>query len=360
MLIEKYRPNSVLEMIGQKSLIEKIMQWIDDWKPKNALMLYGPTGIGKTLSVELIAKESKYILAEISPSDDNLISYVREVLLPASREGSLFNKRIILIDDIDSIADRGLMAELITLIKESAGPVIITASNPYSEKLRTLKTYCTLIKVDRIRSNSIEKELKRISSLEKIEVSDEMIKRIASDSDGDIRSAINDLEVVNKYAEFAIRDRERDIFKTLKVVFQSGSLQEALQAMDESDKDLDDIFWWMEQNITLEFKTNEEIARALELLSEADLFKSKIMVNQNYRFKKYMKELMAGVTLIGKIKRFNMYRPPDRLMILGRTKIARAKSDELYTSIGGMLHCSKRKVREQMPFLEPILAEIKE
>jgi replication factor C large subunit len=355
MLIEKYKPKNLSEIIGQRSLVEKILQWIENWQPKKALMLYGPTGIGKTLAVELIAKENGFNLIEISPSDDNLNSYVKEVLLPSSKEGSIFGKRLILIDDIDSISDRGLVAELIKLIKESAGPVIITASNPYAEKLRTLKTYCTLVKVDRIRSNSIEKELKRIADIEKIAAGDEMIRRIACDSDGDIRSAINDLEVINKYGEFAIRDRERDIFKTLKVVFQSGSISEALQAINESDKDIDDIFWWVEQNITLEFKSNDEISKAMDILNEADMFKSRIIVNQNYRFKKYMKEMVAGITLIGKSGRFIMYRPPDRFIALGSSKFSRKAEEDFL--LGLELHCSMKKAREQAPYLKMILGE---
>jgi DNA polymerase III delta prime subunit len=182
-----------------------------------------------------------------------------------------------------------------------------------------------------------------------------MLRRIASDSDGDIRSAINDLELVGKYTEFGMRDREVDIFRTLKRVFQSKNLQEAIQSMDESDKDVDEVFWWIEQNIPLEMKSNEEISQALELLSKADLFRSKIIVNQNYRFKKYMKEMLAGITLIGDNKKFIMYRPPDRLVILGRTRAARVKSEEIYSNLGSVLHCSKRKVKEQMPFIKMFL-----
>jgi replication factor C large subunit len=355
MLIEKYKPKSLSEVVGQKSLIESIVQWLGNWKPKKALLLYGPTGIGKTLIPELIAKENKFNLVEISASDDNLTSYVRDVLVPASKESSLFNKRLIMIDDLETIKDRGVVAEIINLVKESSTPIIITSNNAYDEKLRTLRNYCVLVKANRVSSISIGKYLSMIVAKEGIHVGDEMVARIAKDSDGDIRSAINDLEAIGKNPEFGLRDRERDIFKTLKSIFQSGSLSEALQAMDESDKDVDDIFWWVEQNIALEFKSNEEFLQALELLSKADMFRNKIVVNQNYRFKKYMKETLAGITLIGKNKGFIMYRPPDRLMILGRTKISRAKDDETYTNLGGMLHCSKRKVKEQMPYLNVIL-----
>ena len=217
MLVEKYKPKRLVEVAGQNSLIEKIIKWLKDWKPKKALLLYGPSGNGKTLITELIAKENRFSLVEINSGDENLVKYVKETLLPASKEGSLFNKRLILIENIDAMNDRELIAEIIKVIKGSATPIIITANNAYSPKLRTLRVYCTLVKVNKVNSRSIEKFLRNIALRESIKVNGEMLKRIAEDSDGDVRSAINDLEAINgKNSDFGIRDREKDIFKTLK------------------------------------------------------------------------------------------------------------------------------------------------
>jgi replication factor C large subunit len=355
MLVEKYKPKRLAEVVGQKITVQKITDYLKNWKRGKALLLYGPTGIGKTLIVGIIAKENKFNLMEINTTDKDIVSYIKEVLLPASKESSLFNRRLILVDEVDSFSDRGAIAEVIKIIKESAGPVILTANNAYEQKLKTLRYYCTLVRVNRIPVNLIETGLKRIALREKINIKEEMIRRIAADSDGDMRAAINDLETSSKDLELGFRDREKDIFRTLKIIFQSNNLRSALQAMDESDKDIDDIFWWIEQNIPLEFKDNKELAQAFDLLSKADLFRSKITVNQNYRFKKYMKDLIAGVTLVGNNKRFIMYKPPDRILMLGRTKAFRYKNEENYEKLGNILHCSKRKVKEQMPFLNIIL-----
>ena len=355
MLIEKYRPKRTVEVVGQKIIIQKIIEYLKKWKPGKALLLYGPTGIGKTLIVEIIAKENKFNLLEINASDKNLTSYIKEVLLPASKEGSLLNKRLILIDEIDSFSDRGAIAEIIKIIKQSAHPIIMTANNAYDNKLRTLRNYCILLRVNRIPVNMIERELNKIAFKEKIKINRDMIRNIAVNSDGDMRSAINDLEVSSKDTELGIRDREKDIFKTLKTIFQSNDLKKALQAIDESDKDIDEIFWWIEQNISKEFNNPKDVAEAFDLLSKADLFRSKIIINQNYRFKKYMRDLIAGITLIGNNKKFIMYKPPDRLIMLGRTKALRTKNEEMYENLGSFLHCSKRKVKEQLPYLNIML-----
>jgi replication factor C large subunit len=355
MLVEKYKPKRLVEVVGQKITVQKITDYLKNWKRGKALLLYGPTGIGKTLITEIIAKENKFNLTEINTTDKDIVSYIKEVLLPASKEGSLFNRRLILIDEVDSFSDRGVIAEVIKIIKESASPVILTANNAYEQKLKTLRYYCTLVRVNRIPVNLIEKELKRIALKERIRIYEEDIKKIVADSDGDMRAAINDLEAFSKGTEVGIRDREKDIFRILKTIFQSNELGKALRAIDESDKDVEDIFWWIEQNAPLEFKDTNELAQAFELLSKADLFRSKIVINQNYRFKKYMKDLIAGITLIGKNKRFIMYKPPDRLILLGRAKASRNENEEKYRSLINDLHCSKRKISEQMPYLNIIL-----
>ncbi len=355
MFVEKYKPKRLVEIVGQKIVIKKITDWLKKWKPGKALLLYGPTGTGKTLIVEIIAKENKFNLIEINASDKNAASHIKEFLLPASKEGSLLNKRLILIDEIDSFSDRGAVAEIIKTIKQSAHPVLITANNAYDKKLRSLRNYCILLRVNRLPVNLIERELNKIALKEKIKISIYVIRRIAVNSDGDIRSAINDLEIFSKDTELDIRDKEKDIFKVLRVIFQSNDLGKALQAIGESDKNIDEIFWWIEQNIPKEFKNPKEIAEAFDLLSKADLFRSKIVVNQNYRFKKYMRDLIGGITLIGSNKKFIMYKPPDRLIILGRTKALRNKNEELHENLGNILHCSKRKVKEQVPYFNIIL-----
>lgn len=352
MLIEKYKPRKLDEVIGQKEIISRITIWLNKWESGKALLLYGPVGIGKTLIPRIIANEMNMSLLEINSSDNRSASSINEVLLPASKEGSLFKRRLILIDDIDSFSgeDRGGIAEIIKIIKESAHPIILTANNAYDPKLRTLRTYCELLRLRRISSNIIEKKLNEIAFKEKLKIDKEAIRRIALNSDGDIRSAINDLEVSSKDS---IREREKDIFEVLKMIFQGENLREILKTIEQSDKDIDEIFWWVEQNVCSEYKNPGDIAKSFDLLSKADLFRGRIISKQNYRFKKYMKDMIAGLSLLNKEKKFILYKPPDRLILLGSTKSSRKDAEELYKTLG--LHCSQRKIKEQLPYLKIIL-----
>jgi len=351
MLVEKYKPKKLSEIIGQREIIVNTYNWLKKWKPGKALMIYGSTGTGKTLIVQLMAKENNMNLLEINSSDDRSASFIKEVLVPASKEGTLSKRRLILIDDVDSLSERGGITEIIKIIKSSSFPIILTATDAYDPKLRTLRSYCELLRIRKIYTNLIEKALNQIALKEKIKIDKDFLRGIALNSDGDIRSALNDLENLSKDSE---REREKSIFETLRVIFQGNNILEALKAIDQCNKDEEEIFWWIEQNVCNEYRDQEKISKAFDLLSKADLFRSKIFVNQNYRFKKYMKNMLASMCLINKNqKRFISYKPPDRLIMLGATRSFRKDEEEFYKNLN--LHCSMRKIKEQLPYLKIIL-----
>jgi replication factor C subunit 1 len=79
---EKYRPKLYSEVIGNKSLVEKLAQWLKNWHfyhkggfPKGELsqwraaLLSGPPGLGKTTSAHLVAKMEGFDAIEFNASD---------------------------------------------------------------------------------------------------------------------------------------------------------------------------------------------------------------------------------------------------------------------------------------------------
>jgi len=360
MLIEKYQPKKLEDVISQREVIRGIEKWLDEWKKGESLLIYGPTGTGKTLIPKLIAKRRRLNIFEINTSEELNANSIREILKPAIKEKSLIGDRLILIDGIDGISssDRGGTAEIAKMLRESQYPIILIASDAYNPKLKTLRLYSKLLKIRKIRSDFIERKLIKIARKERLKINIRTIREIARNSDGDIRSAINDLEIAS-LESIGQREKEKTIFDTLKVIFKSQDLKAVLVAIRSCDKDIEEIFWWVEQNICNEFEDPEEVSAAFDLLSKADIFRNKIAETQNFRFKKYMRDLVAGVSMVKKrpYHKFVSYKPPDRLVTLGRTKSYRNEMDKIHGKLGEVLHCSKRKVREQMPYLEIILGD---
>jgi replication factor C large subunit len=371
--IDKYKPSKFEEIISQNKAISEALKFLKSWKPGRALLFYGPPGVGKTLLAEVLASEKKWFLVSMNASDKRNAEAIEKTLAEASRSKSLFfSGKLILIDEVDGISpgDRGGLQAIVKIIKESRFPVILTANDAYLPKLQTLRNYCILIKFSRVNSRSIEKRLREICSKEGIQASDAAIKNLARWSSGDLRSAITDLQTVcqdkkaigDKDLEvLGYRERTTNIFNILPTIFRSKNLNAARKVIQECDKDPDDIFWWIENNLHLEFTNPKDLANAFDMLSKADMYRQKVIVQQNWRFKAYMIDMMAGVSLAGEPShRFIPYKPPDKLIRMGQTKHRRATLDVIYERIGAYTHCSKNVVKSgYIPYIKIILKRMK-
>jgi replication factor C large subunit len=120
-------------------------------------------------------------------------------------------------------------------------------------------------------------------------------------------------------------------------------------AINGSDKDPDEIFWWIENNIINEYDDPEEIANAYDALSKADIFRRRISSRQNWRYRAYVIDLMTGGVAAAKKRvysKFTRYQYPQNIILLARTKAARAEKKEVYSKVAAVLHCSTRKFKE--------------
>jgi len=209
------------------------------------------------------------------------------------------------------------------------------------------------------------KRLEYICEKEDLKCDKEVLRNLAKRSEGDLRSAINDLESLARVKKeikltdlevLGEREKETSIFDALKIIFKTSTALAAKLSIQSVDKDVDEIFWWIEQNIINEYEKSEEIARAYEMLSRADLFKNRIKINQEWKFKKYMIDLMtAGVAVSKKemYRKFSRYEYPDKIKFLGSTKFERKGEKDRLLELSKQLHCSTKKIRKDfLPYLK--------
>ena len=165
---EKYKPSRISEVIGQQKAVQDVLSWLSNWKPGNALLLYGPPGVGKTALVEAIAKEKNLDLLQLNASDERTAINIEKVLMDSSRTFTLFKSgKIILIDEVDGISstDKGSIGAIIKIIKTSRFPVILVANDPWEPKLRPLRPYIKLVKFNKLHSASIEKRFPSVREI---------------------------------------------------------------------------------------------------------------------------------------------------------------------------------------------------
>ncbi|MEM0167285.1 MAG: AAA family ATPase [Thermoplasmatales archaeon] len=143
---EKYRPK-IISQIRREKAIEYILSWAKKWasgKPeKKALLLYGPPGTGKTSTAIALAREMGWELMEFNASDIRSKDAIEQTALKGSQyyslEGGKDRKKLILMDEVDSIyernvegADLGGKAAILKLVEVTENPVILIANDLYS------------------------------------------------------------------------------------------------------------------------------------------------------------------------------------------------------------------------------------
>ncbi|MBI5347402.1 MAG: AAA family ATPase [Candidatus Aenigmarchaeota archaeon] len=345
MLINKYKPETIGKMTGNRAQAEEVKEWIKNPKKGHALMLYGPPGSGKTLSVEIAAKELNYELLEMDTS-----SIDSEYMEKASNQMSLFFRgKVLLIDNADGLrTTRGIM----DIIKKSSHPVVLTADNAYDPGLRNIRNCCSLLKYDKIRWTSVAKYLREVCEAEEITYEDTALNQLSMMSNGDVRAALMDLEQLTVVSMDAVkmlghRESEENVFETLRILFSATKLSDAIRAFRSSEKSSEELFLWIEENIPNAYKRKEEIADAYARLAVADIFRQRIMKRQAWSLQKYVISSMCGTAVYGKSYGFIRYMPP---------KMFRTKNyGSIFYKIGRKLHISAREAAECMPLIAGLI-----
>jgi len=363
---EKYKPKRLDEIIGNKSVVTLVRKWAENWAngiKQTPILLYGPPGVGKTALGNAVASEFNWEIIETNASDVRKKKSIEEILGPASTLGTLTGKqRLIIIDEVDGINthDRGAVSAIGSIVSSSSQPVILIANDPYKKKFRSLQHYADLLEMKKVAKREIMTLLKKIANNEDLylnfengEKFEDFINEIAENSNGDVRSAIVDLQKLSK----SVRDREIDIFKTLGIMFKSG-FDDAKRVAWSMNVDLELLILWVDENIPNEYTDPYEIYQAYETLSKATLFEGRIKRRQYWKLRKYAIDLATGGVASAKRERyqkFTKYRFPSFLknMYLSQKRRSLLKSASL--KIGKEIHMSSKDVKGDLIFILPII-----
>ena len=230
--LDKYYPQTMSDIIGNQPQIRNLEVWLDTWddcilhghkkeqiktgkkfaKNENvnarAAIVSGPSGIGKTSSVRVLAKTKGYRIFELNASDkrnkdtiNNSVGFLMNNTTLSSVDNSTNSKNIIIMDEIDGMSgneDKGGIKALIDIAKKTKVPIIFICNDIYSPKLKSLINYCYDIRFNRPEKRQIVFRLIEICKKEKIFIDNQTLNYIVENFNCDIRQIINYLDLCSR------------------------------------------------------------------------------------------------------------------------------------------------------------------
>ena len=205
--IEKYRPKILKDVVGHEEIVERLNAYV---KTKNAphLMFAGPAGTGKTtcalaMSHELFGENWKQNFHELNASDERGIGIIRGKIKDFARTAPIGNSqfKIIFLDEADSLTSDAQAALRRTIEKYTHICRFVLSVNYSSKIIEPIQSRCTVFRFSPIKSDDIKKYMRKIATLEKLEITSDGLETLIFISRGDLRKAINILQVgasVNK------------------------------------------------------------------------------------------------------------------------------------------------------------------
>lgn len=372
----KHKPKSTTEIVGNKSAIKVLRDWLHSWEKgapkKRAAFLYGPPGIGKTVTIEALAHELQMELVEKNASDYRTEDAIYRFAGLASQYGSLFGgKRIVLLDELDGLmgnADKGGVKAITNVVKTARCPIVLIANNAYNPRFRTLRSYCLLIEFKKPPAKTVLKHLQRMNEREGIQSDENVLKFLAQRAEGDVRSAVNDFQALaqgKKQLEYddvswlAYRDRHESIFNVIKLIIYGRTSLGAKKAVNMADVDIDMLFEWVYENAPAHLNNPQDLVQAMDALAMADIYRGRIRASQHWGFMRYVIDYMtAGVAMArqnSKVSGWVPFKFPSRIMMLSRSKAKRAMRKKIGLKIRRKCHISaNRASSEVLPFLRII------
>ena len=378
--VEKYRPKKIEDIVGNEEAKASFTEWLKSKrKSKKAVLLYGPPGVGKTALVNAAAREFGFSIIETNASDTRSEKAINAVAKPATSYVALDNfsgqsqvkgkGNMLFLDEVDGIAgneDRGGVGAIIKIIEEARTPVIMAANDPDVEKLRPLKKVCLLIRFQQIRIPILIALLQKICLLEHVKAEFEALERIAENSRGDVRSAINDMQslgegthtlTIQDTVMLSSRNKDISMDDTLRGYFTAKSIAEVSSLLSYSSIDYDDFLLSVSDNLPKRYTDSNELAAAYDFVSQADVFRGRIGT-ENWHLLKYFFNNLSQAAAVNpeSAKPFTLITPPIRIITLFWTKGKRTMLDGICGKIGAQCHVSHSTAkRDFVPFVKMLL-----
>ncbi len=203
-LASRMRPVVLDEFVGQEHIIakNKLLYRAIQCDKLSSIILYGPSGTGKTTLAKIIANTTKNNFQQLNATTSG-IKDIKEIIEKAKMTLGMYQKKTILF--IDEIHRFNKTQQDVLLPYVEDGTIILigaTTENPYFEVNKALVSRSILFElkpltaknIKQILQNALENTTKGLGVYH-AQISQDAIDFLADISNGDARTALNALEL---------------------------------------------------------------------------------------------------------------------------------------------------------------------
>ena len=166
--VEKYRPKTMHEYVGNLELVDKVKHWIDTDGIPNLMFISEKSGTGKTSISKIIANSLDADVLYINASAENGIDTVRDKITNFASNVGFSKWKILILDEFSYFA-LGAQSALNSIIEStSAHTRFIFTGNYIQRILPSIKSRCTVFHVQTPSKPLVAKNIVRVLESEKV------------------------------------------------------------------------------------------------------------------------------------------------------------------------------------------------
>ena len=204
MWIEKYRPKTLGDVVDQTESVEGIKALLRTPTTMPHLLLSGPPGTGKStvalcIARQLMGDNFRSLVLELNASDERGIGVVRDRIkgfsqvIQSTPSGVQFG--LVILDESDEMTKDAQTALRRIMETSSRTCRFILICNYQSGIIEPIQSRCSVFRFRYLEEKDAVEYLTRICKAENVDADPKAIARIYEMSGGDLRSAINFLQV---------------------------------------------------------------------------------------------------------------------------------------------------------------------